>query len=210
MTVHPDRLALIEQITLAAGAHASLEQGACVMEAVAFVAGDPWSDHPQCASSVIAAFLRSLNDSLPDTDRQLLKPLIPRLVATAASPSVERQRAYLCADWACRVIAPLGLRVRGLDQQATTLEALAPITNGRTARAARGVATAAAAGASAAAYAAASAAASATYVADSVAAAYAAASAAASAARACAWSQVLPLALDLVERLIACGQETQP
>lgn len=36
----------LEALVLKAGSHSSVEQGACIMEAVAFVAGEPWSDQP--------------------------------------------------------------------------------------------------------------------------------------------------------------------
>ena len=36
----------IEKLVLYPGGHSSLEEGCCVMEAVAFVAGEPWSDRP--------------------------------------------------------------------------------------------------------------------------------------------------------------------
>ena len=62
----------------------------CAMEAVAFVAGEPWSDHPQCASPVLGAFMRAWNDGLPDAERTaLLLPLVPRLVGTRASAEIE-------------------------------------------------------------------------------------------------------------------------
>ncbi len=53
------------------GAHAPTttptgDRDLCIMEAVAFMAGEPWSDSPACASPVIAAFLRSWNDALSD------------------------------------------------------------------------------------------------------------------------------------------------
>lgn len=57
------------------GAHAGIDGGMCIMEAVAFVSGEPWSDHPECACPVIGAFLRTWNDALPDNQRtDLLRP----------------------------------------------------------------------------------------------------------------------------------------
>ena len=71
---------------LKAGSHSppNGELTACVMEAVAYVAGEPWSDHPACASSVITAFMIAWNDGLPnDIERtRLLAPLIPTLIGT--------------------------------------------------------------------------------------------------------------------------------
>lgn len=76
---------LLEKLgPLKTGGHKGPADGACVMEAVAFVAGEPWSDHPECVSPVIGVFLRNWNDSLPtDADRdRLLKPLIPLIINT--------------------------------------------------------------------------------------------------------------------------------
>src|SRR5688572_23897993 len=84
------RLKQLEKLSLESGSHANLDDGMCVMEAVAWVAREPWSDHPTCASGVIGAFLRTWNDNLSVDDRdRLLKPLVPRLVGTARSAEVE-------------------------------------------------------------------------------------------------------------------------
>jgi len=56
----------------------------CVMEAVAYITGEPWTDQPEGACPVIGAFMRSWNNSRPHgsgTDR-LSKPLIPSCVGT--------------------------------------------------------------------------------------------------------------------------------
>src|SRR5712664_2641057 len=100
------------------------------MEAVAFVAGEKWSDNPECACPVISAFLRSWNDGLPtDADRdRLLKNLIPRLVNTR-NKSLEEKRSLMAADWLVRVHTPAWLRLAGLVQQAESLEPLPEITS---------------------------------------------------------------------------------
>ena len=76
MTTPRERLAALPP--LSAGAHETEHEGACVMEAVAYVAGEPWSDKPACACPVLGAFLRTWNDHLPtDADRdRLLRPLM--------------------------------------------------------------------------------------------------------------------------------------
>ncbi len=63
-----ERLARFDTLPLLHGSH-SPDSKFCVMEAVAYVAGEPWSDSPECVSPVIAAFLRSWNDSMPDAER---------------------------------------------------------------------------------------------------------------------------------------------
>ena len=104
----PGYAGLLERITLSNGAHATREQGMCVMEAIAYIAGRDHSDHPPCASRVITSFLVSWNDALPDnaTRDRLLKPLVPLVVDTAGSPALELRRAYMCMDWLLRECAP--------------------------------------------------------------------------------------------------------
>ncbi len=200
MTILEERLPYIEALQLDSGAHDAPNNGlvyACVMEAVAYVAGDPWSDHPECASPVLGAFLRSWNDSLSDEDRQMLKPLIPRLVGTKASKKVEKKRAWMATDWLVRECAPAFLRLAGLTEHAEALEGLAALTTTKRAEkaqptlaAAEGAARAAAwAAAGDAAEAAARAAAMAAAMAAGEAAGWAAAvDAAVAAARAAAWA----------------------
>lgn len=124
-----DRLPLVRH--LKAGAHSPNDEGSwCAMEAVAYVAGEPWSDSPQCACPVISAFMRSWNDSLPDDERDmLLLPLIPKLVGTRKDKATEERRALMAADWLVRVHTPEWLRLAGLTAQAETLESLPEITS---------------------------------------------------------------------------------
>ena len=124
-----ERWEKIKKLSLKAGAH-SPDSTFCILEAVAFVAGEPWSDHPACACPVIGAFLRSWNDSLrTDAERnRLLKPLIPDLVGSKSTKAVEERRALLCADWLVRVHTPAWLRLAGLTAHADALEALPEIT----------------------------------------------------------------------------------
>jgi hypothetical protein len=101
------------------------------MEAVAYVAGEPWSDHPCCTCPVITAFMVAWNDGLPnDDDRtRLLLPLIPALVGTRGSPALETRRANMAADWYIRAQTPAWLRLAGLTTQAETLETFPEITD---------------------------------------------------------------------------------
>ena len=97
------------------------------MGAVAYVAGEEWSDSPECASPVISAFMRSWNDSLDAEGRQKLKPYIPRLVGTAASREVEEARAFMAGDWQVRVFTPAWLELAGVTEAAAALRALPPL-----------------------------------------------------------------------------------
>jgi hypothetical protein len=131
VVVLDERLETLATLKLAAGGHHSFEEGVCVMEAVAWIAGEPFSDHPKCASPVIATFMRQWNDDLDDDGRQMLKPLIPKLVGTAvavqydaAGRKVEDRRGWMCADWLVRVHTPAWLELAGCVEAATALRAL--------------------------------------------------------------------------------------
>ena len=104
------------------------------MEAAAWIAGEPWSDHPTCASPVIASFMRSWNDSLSDDDRQMLVPYVVRVVGTANGAKIENARAWMATDCLVRTQTPMWLRLAKLPDQAAELEALIPLTNTATAR----------------------------------------------------------------------------
>jgi|LULL01.1.fsa_nt_gb hypothetical protein len=125
-----DHARLAKVVTLSEGAHRESEGEMCAMEAVAFIAGEPWSDHPTCASPVIGAFMRAWNDGLPQEDRDaLILPLIPRLVGTRGSEALENRRATMAADWLVRVHTPAWLRLAGLTTQADALSGLPEITD---------------------------------------------------------------------------------
>jgi hypothetical protein len=123
---------------LKSGSHSGPDAGACILEAVSFVAGEPWSDHPQCVSPVIGAFLRNWNDNLPtDADRErLLKPLIPKIMNTRADAATEERRSYLALDWMIRTFLPAWLRLAKLNDRADAVAGLAPIVDMVTATAA--------------------------------------------------------------------------
>lgn len=109
MNIDQARLAKVMQAPLLHGAHQPNSK-MCVMEAVAYVAGLPWSDSPECVCPVIGAFMRNWNDSLSsDEDRnRLLKPLILTLLNTKSTPAIEERRSYMALDWLIRVMCEVG------------------------------------------------------------------------------------------------------
>ena len=128
ITIDTARLAKIK--TLKAGGHNSFSQGACILEAVSYIAREPWSDHPECACPVIAAFLRNWNDNLPDDERTaLLLPLITKVAGTRGSAALANRRATMATDWLIRVQTPAWLRLAGLVKQAEALEAFPEIVD---------------------------------------------------------------------------------
>lgn len=65
---------------LSAGAHRSPRRGACFMEFASYLAGERWSDHPDCTDPVLAALARGVNDQIGDGRRDELVTLIPRVI----------------------------------------------------------------------------------------------------------------------------------
>ena len=132
MIVLAERMQQILALSLSSGNHDDFDKGMCVMEAAAYVAGEPWSDHPQCACPVITSFMIAWNDSLPsnaERDR-LLKPLIPDIIDTRSTPAVEEKRSYLALDWLIRVFSPKWLDlVPSLAVHAKALRDLNEITD---------------------------------------------------------------------------------
>jgi len=125
----------LDHLTLAKGAHDDREQGVCLLEAVAWFAGQDHTDHPPCVSPILAAFGRSLNDVLPDAKRQELVPLIPLLPGTAGDGHDET-RGYLALDWLVRTYLPAWLDLPGLGAEAAVLRGLPQITGLAAARSA--------------------------------------------------------------------------
>ena len=54
------------------------------MEMASFLAGERWSDHPQCTHPLLAAMAREINDRVGDRARQDLVPMIPSVVGLNA------------------------------------------------------------------------------------------------------------------------------
>jgi hypothetical protein len=109
----------IEHLTLLRGSHETRARGLCVMEAVAWFAGEKHADRPQCACPVLTSFAIKLNDRIYDDEERtrIMRPLIPRLVNTRGTRELEVRRAYVAADFAARDCAP-----RALDSAASVLE----------------------------------------------------------------------------------------
>jgi hypothetical protein len=105
---------------LTRGAHRNFAQGCCVMEAVSYVAGEPWSDSPECVSPTIAKFLREWNDDLHKNRTRLLKPLIPVIIGTR-NDHLENRRAKMIMDWLVQDQAVGCLLLAGLNEAAAVL-----------------------------------------------------------------------------------------
>lgn len=70
---------------LSRGQHIDPHDGACVMETVSVLAGEPWSDRPRCTHPALAELARLVNDSCPATAYPDLALLAPDLIGTAGA-----------------------------------------------------------------------------------------------------------------------------
>ena len=124
------RLADLTDMAIQSGGHGTFDDGHCAMELVAWLAGEPHTDAPECTSPVLGAFVRRWNDGLADDEARalLLRPFLPRLVDTRGSHDIEEQRAWLATDWLVRVCAPAFLRLTpSLREHASALAELPPV-----------------------------------------------------------------------------------
>jgi hypothetical protein len=78
--------------TLSAGSHDAEQGEACVMEYVSLLAGEEWSDRPECTHPLLAHEARTTNDLLRESDRTRLVPLIGRLFGTTEDSPELRAR----------------------------------------------------------------------------------------------------------------------
>jgi hypothetical protein len=71
----PDGMPLLSR-----GRHRSAKTGACFMEFASYLAGEPWSDSPQCTDPLLSHLARAVNDQLSDDRRGEIAPDIPRVI----------------------------------------------------------------------------------------------------------------------------------
>ena len=131
--IDPARWREVKDRPLLVGSH-SPDGQMCVMELSAYIAHEPWSDHPECVSPVLGAFLRAWNDALDDETRQKLKPYARKVIGTAGDRDADERRAWMATDWLVRVCAPAFLRLAKLGAEADALAGLPEFTDTETAR----------------------------------------------------------------------------
>ena len=126
-TLTLDKLAGME---VAKGGHKTREGALCAMELVAWLAGEPHTDRPQCTSRVIGLLIRRWNDDLSDGDRtRLLRPLLPSLVGTRGTKKQESHRVGMIMDWCIRECTPAWLDLSPpLNIHAAKLRSMAPLS----------------------------------------------------------------------------------
>jgi hypothetical protein len=65
---------------LTRGKHRNPRKGACFMEFASLLAGEPWSDHPDCTHPLLAALARDVNDHVGDEARREIALLAPEVI----------------------------------------------------------------------------------------------------------------------------------
>jgi hypothetical protein len=127
MTEQPHTERLIEHIELVRSRGDPAQMKLCVMSLVARLAGEAHGDQPICASPVIAAFARAVNDAMDRPTRQRLRPFAPRIVGTADRLDglrQERLHAALIETLLPAIVTDLQAGARSHDQaQAAELTA---------------------------------------------------------------------------------------
>jgi hypothetical protein len=101
-----------QTIRLISGRHTSPASGACVMELASMLAGEPFSDRPECVCPVIAEFLRTYNDHISRKLRQDLFDYAARAVGSNQGHRIERRRANRLLDWWLEGAPPRRRRAR--------------------------------------------------------------------------------------------------
>ena len=110
----------LKTLKLSHGSHSTPEAGLCLMEAVAYFAGEAHSDAPACACPVLSKYGMGLNDAFTDDERELLKPFIRQLIGTR-DEKAQRPRAEYLAHQAGTVFTPIALDACGLIELAASL-----------------------------------------------------------------------------------------
>ncbi len=91
---------------LSRGRHRNPRKGACFMELASYLAGERWSDHPDCTHPLLAALARDVNDHVGEQARSLLAPMIPSVVGLVGEdPRVHVWIARECALTALPVVS---------------------------------------------------------------------------------------------------------
>jgi len=101
----------------------------CIMSFVALLAGEAHTDAPATASAVVREFAMTINDLIPESMRQRLKPFAPRIINT--NDGLDVARANLLIDAALTDLLP-SISADLSSPSARILGAVYTLLNGRT------------------------------------------------------------------------------
>lgn len=120
-------------IQLASGKHYLGQSQTCVMEVVSLLAGEKFSDNPECACPILTSLAIRTNDWMDDKERQMLWPYTTRLAGSRADVQTEKERLCAITDWACKEVAPAILEKQGFQTLAEQIKNLKQISDKETA-----------------------------------------------------------------------------
>lgn len=96
---------------LGRGKHRTPRKGACFMELASYLAGQRWSDSPDCTHPLLAHTARLVNDLTDDASRPRLALLIPSVIGLQSNDPVwDHELALLAASHALPVAAETSQR----------------------------------------------------------------------------------------------------
>lgn len=128
----------IQPIRLLKGSHADTAStgSGSFMNVISYLNGEPQiTDESPCVAPILRSIYVRINDFFASNGwAQDLIPFIPRAMGSAGRVD-EQAVAYMCADAACRVFAPIALEASGMITQAASLRSISPIVDEKTARA---------------------------------------------------------------------------
>lgn len=91
---------------LSRGKHRNPRKGGCFMEMASYLAGERWSDHPDCTHPLLATLARLVNDYTTDAGRNRLIGLVPSVIGlTSDDPRVDAEIALRSATTALPDVA---------------------------------------------------------------------------------------------------------
>jgi len=119
--MNTEKLAKLETMKLSTGSHKSIDDGACIMEMVSYMADEPWSAHPPCACPILTTYAIRLNDRFNDEHRQSMKEFIPLLIGTRETDQIKIARKRLIRWRNVTATYPLILELLKLNDLAAEL-----------------------------------------------------------------------------------------
>ncbi len=122
MPINPNRLVLLDHLTLLEGGHESFTEGACALEALAWLTDEPHSDYPNTVSRFLRELVMTMNDDWHESERQKLKEVIPLLADT--NDDRDQERRLMVLDWQVRWFWSLILELIGETDRARHLRTL--------------------------------------------------------------------------------------
>jgi hypothetical protein len=110
-------------IKLSKGNHESPNEGMCIMECVAYIAGEAHTDHPKCASPVCTSYAIRVNDKSTSKQRDTLTKFVLRL-AGSKNDELEVERFLILLNAATHKFLPFVYRQHGHAAFAVAAESI--------------------------------------------------------------------------------------